>query len=167
MKLLTVFAVVALVLTAAVPSFSQQADPGWYGRWNLESVQPGVGAPPAPKMGQAVIYESGWVYAGVDSTGALEAEAIAYGPNNGCVLIGLPAQYTCTTKFTDPVHYEFSFLNKGITISTNKCELSADRKTFKESSTTILPGGRQYTQESAWTKVAPASAKRAATPEKK
>src|ERR1035438_8964883 len=101
MKLLAILGGAGSILIVTAPAFSQQADPGWYGQWNMVSEKPGPGAPPAAKMARVVMGERGWAYAGLDSDGALEAGALAIGPNNGCTPVGHPAEYTCPTQVLD------------------------------------------------------------------
>jgi hypothetical protein len=167
MKLVMVLAVAVSILMATVPAFSQQASPGWYRVWSIASATPGPGVPPDPKMSRLISSEKGWVYAGLNSDGALRVYGIAYGPNNGCIPLGWPAGYTCTSKFADPMHYDWTVLNKGATVGVHKCELSADKKTFKESLTVTPADGKQVSYELTWAIVPPpVPAKKAPAPKK-
>lgn len=80
-------------------------------------------------------------------------EAIAYGPNEGCVLIGLPAQYTRTGNFADPTALRI-LVSEQRRDDFNQQVRALDRqKTRKQSSTINWRNGKQYTEDSTWVKV--------------
>ncbi len=167
MKLHTLPVLAATVLIATVSGFSQQADSGWYGMWEMQSAQPGPGAPTPAKMARVIISKTGWVYAGLDSAGAPLPGAI-YSPNNAtCIPIDTTAEYTCTYKYTDPMHAEYSLMNKGAAVMAFKCGLSPDKKILRQTTTNFQPDGKRVTTDITWAKVVAPSGQEAASGKKK
>lgn len=152
----------AMLALASVAAFAQQPDPAFFGVWKLDIAKTNFGGQAPPKVHQITIGPGGWISATIDAKGELQTVAIATGPDGACKLIGVPPEYSCEQKMTDPRHTVWTLKSKGAVMQVSEAELLADNKTVKSISKMTPVQGAAYTTEEIWNKVqVPPPAKKA------
>lgn len=136
---------------ALVSAFGQNLDPAFHGDWDLNVERSSFGPQTAPQASRLAISPTGWVYATVNAKGELAAFASATGAN-GCVLIGMPADYTCEIKPVSTRNVTWSLKRKDVVVRAAQFELVGDGKTLRETTRMMPAQGEPVSVEALWEK---------------
>jgi len=136
----------SLLSLLCLPVLSQQMDTQLRGEWNLNVKQSKCGPGPAPKAGHVSWTEHGWVFA-IITPGGIYADAVM--TDNGCTMIGVPNEYSCTIELLTPRHLRFTMKQAGTVRRVGDIEL-LDKNTTKTTHRVTPKDGESFTETTIW-----------------
>lgn len=126
---------------------AQQIAPALMGNWTLNVPKSSFGPDGAPSAGTIRWTQHGWVLAMVFPTGYVYADAVV--TDNGCALIGVPADYTCTIVVLTPKHVRFTLKQAANIRRVGDIEL-LDSNTTRTVHRVTPESGSPYTETTIW-----------------
>ena len=138
----------SLALSPAVEmGAAQQVNPALHGNWTLNVARSTFGPDGAPTAGTVRWTEHGWVLALVFAGGYVYADAVI--TDNGCALIGVSADYTCSLTPIAPEHIRFTLRQGGAVRRVGDIEL-VDSNTTRTTHRVTPVSGAPFTETTFW-----------------
>ena len=136
----------ASLLIAAAAS-AQRMDPALRGVWKLNVAKSDFGPWPKPKMGQVSWTEHGWVFALVTADGGIYQDGIV--TDHGCILIGVPADYSCEVRVVAPRHVHLTLRQGPAVRRVGDIEL-LDKNTTRAAHQVTPADGKPFVEKTIW-----------------
>ena len=124
-------------------------DPALRGNWTLNVAKSSFGPDGPPSAGTVRWTEHGWVLALVFGNGYVYADGVI--TDQGCALIGVPSDYTCSIAVLAPRHLRFTLKQAATIRRVGDIEL-LDSNTTRTLHHVTPASGSPYTETTIWSR---------------